>query len=756
MTAQITVNKWLQKWLEVIARGPDRRKLLTAEWYAQSNTFHELVFGWYLLQLRKENVLNKPKFEPLKSVKIFQTLPKRIADFTMAEGKKIGELVRAAGQKIIAKWDTDKIRYDLLNGNKKYEKPYLGLPPSTQNLDAKHSHMTDETDTEEEEENSDAADEENAEREATYKRLADLRREKEAEQAQEAKRLQERKEKKEAKKPPERKSPIKNVASPQNLRDRYYRKAFKSLYQRIEDDLELTAAQKRKELDLWNPWRVRMENREKRLTFLTNIARTLQTLWTKQFYKCEERLKARVLGDWNEFLTIGINEKLDSRDQQGQINHLLFDLWQRIGYRLIHLGKVPRIGGGKGKGASAPASKKPAAKKTKIIPITSVASAKDLATAPEFLAQLDANLDQALFDTDRGIASIWESDRYDIRKRLLDTIATLSVFAIPFEAPLNFRIVGEPGAGKTTIASAIAFCYSKMGILPRDSVSEIPLSTLVSPNVSETPIKTAMAFFKVLGGCGIIDEAHNLASQCAGDLRDETEAAGVDAEEEIIEENKREADDEVKDSLKPPRRQLYGGVSEYMDNAGLSFLPQQRRERVHILRRGGAIPGSAGISHGPDAVRQLNELLSQFEGLIVLLLAGYEKNIQCLFNVEQGLGRRVPNIIRLEFPPYKDLTRAAAQRIQQIFDALNTYPEFGQIILTKNAREYLFEKIKEAGRKRFKNHYADARLFTVAFGQVLAQKVLLAREGQAIDLREESVQKKLIDDALNVFINNQK
>ncbi|WP_461214105.1 AAA family ATPase [Lacticaseibacillus sp. GG6-2] len=69
---------------------------------------------------------------------------------------------------------------------------------------------------------------------------------------------------------------------------------------------------------------------------------------------------------------------------------------------------------------------------------------------------------------------------------------------------------GAPGTGKTTVARLIAKLFFNLGILPKDTVSEVSRPDLVGRYIGETEEKTATVIRNAMGGVLFVDEAYQL------------------------------------------------------------------------------------------------------------------------------------------------------------------------------------------------------------------------------------------------------
>ena len=94
---------------------------------------------------------------------------------------------------------------------------------------------------------------------------------------------------------------------------------------------------------------------------------------------------------------------------------------------------------------------------------------------------------------------------------------------------ISYHLVftGNPGTGKTTVASMVARLYYLMGILPQGQLVETDRSGLVAGYLGQTAIKTQKVIQEALGGVLFIDEAYALAN-------DKEDSYGKEAIETIL------------------------------------------------------------------------------------------------------------------------------------------------------------------------------------------------------------------------------
>jgi len=86
---------------------------------------------------------------------------------------------------------------------------------------------------------------------------------------------------------------------------------------------------------------------------------------------------------------------------------------------------------------------------------------------------------------------------------------------------LNFRFVGSPGTGKTTVARRMGKMFCHLGLLAREDVVECSASDLVGEYVGQTGPKTQRKIEEALGGVLFIDEAYRLNPSTSGSFAKE-------------------------------------------------------------------------------------------------------------------------------------------------------------------------------------------------------------------------------------------
>lgn len=117
---------------------------------------------------------------------------------------------------------------------------------------------------------------------------------------------------------------------------------------------------------------------------------------------------------------------------------------------------------------------------------------------------------EAIDDPDKGLNSI--IGRENIKNELASQIYSFSKGYKMFVGSFNnMAIYGPAGVGKTAVASVIAFVFSRIGILARDTIKIVTRADLVGQYIGHTAPRTRSVLIETLEGVLFIDEAYQLA-----------------------------------------------------------------------------------------------------------------------------------------------------------------------------------------------------------------------------------------------------
>lgn len=119
----------------------------------------------------------------------------------------------------------------------------------------------------------------------------------------------------------------------------------------------------------------------------------------------------------------------------------------------------------------------------------------------EIMRDLDALV--GLEDVKKQVKQLrWDLQGEKIRREIGQKPATW---------PLHLTFTGNPGTGKTTVASLYARILSSVGILTTEKMTRVRASDLIKGFVGQTAEHATNEFMKALDGVLFIDEAHHLA-----------------------------------------------------------------------------------------------------------------------------------------------------------------------------------------------------------------------------------------------------
>ncbi|KAG1675261.1 hypothetical protein FOA52_016292 [Chlamydomonas sp. UWO 241] len=86
---------------------------------------------------------------------------------------------------------------------------------------------------------------------------------------------------------------------------------------------------------------------------------------------------------------------------------------------------------------------------------------------------------------------------------------------------LNFRFVGSPGTGKTTIAKRVGMMFKELGLLSSSNVVQCTASDVTTGFANQSGGKARELFTKALGGVLFLDEAYRLNPRIGGPFMQE-------------------------------------------------------------------------------------------------------------------------------------------------------------------------------------------------------------------------------------------
>lgn len=141
--------------------------------------------------------------------------------------------------------------------------------------------------------------------------------------------------------------------------------------------------------------------------------------------------------------------------------------------------------------------------------------------------QIKKGLIEAIDDPDQGISSLVGID--EVKDQIASQLYSFSKGYKTFMGSFNnIALYGPAGIGKTRVAQAIAFVFSKVGILATDRVKIATRAELIGQFIGQTAPRTRSILFESLEGVLFIDEAYQLTMGGANDFGAEAITVIVD------------------------------------------------------------------------------------------------------------------------------------------------------------------------------------------------------------------------------------
>lgn len=125
--------------------------------------------------------------------------------------------------------------------------------------------------------------------------------------------------------------------------------------------------------------------------------------------------------------------------------------------------------------------------------------------------EIKEGLMEAIDDGDEGIASLIGRD--EVKNQIASQLYSFSKGYKTFIGSFNnIAIYGPAGVGKTALAKVIAFAFSRVGILAKDTVKIATRNELVGQYIGQTAPKTRSVLVETLEGVLFVDEAYQLTA----------------------------------------------------------------------------------------------------------------------------------------------------------------------------------------------------------------------------------------------------
>jgi hypothetical protein len=229
---------------------------------------------------------------------------------------------------------------------------------------------------------------------------------------------------------------------------------------------------------------------------------------------------------------------------------------------------------------------------------------------------------------------------------VLHTIVAFSNnFKIARKSYLNYALLGPAGTGKTTLAKFIGELFAASGILITGTMREATRTDLIGQHLGETAPRTSAVLEATREGVLFLDEVYAL-TQC-------------------------------------------------MDGAEQVSLQKKTKKTNECPKCAKWDP------YGIEAVNTIVPFLSNNQGLIVVIVAGYTEDTWCtFFQANEGIPRRFPNVFILKSLSVLDLMNVFNSKLKEATGKHN-------ITLTKRARKFLYNVIDTERNEYFNSGGGD-------------------------------------------------